>query len=133
MLESFSKGYYRAKMEVQPFDDGPAIERGLYQLIDRRIYDTTTAPITMRLGLDAGPRFTPSTENAMPKDVIGVPESVLDEADIHPSDDNVNVFVLKPKAAYRFNQTMNPSAEYCYDNDGNCKNDDTSSHASWER
>jgi hypothetical protein len=126
MIESFSHGYYRAKMEVQPFDDGPAIERGLYQLIDRRIYDTTTAPITMRLGLDAGPRFTPTTENAMPKNVIGVPQSVLDEADIHPSDDNVNVFVLKPEAAYRFNQTMDASADYCYDADGNCTQSDKS-------
>jgi len=121
MLEHFSSGYYRASMQVQPFDEGPAIEKGLFDLINRRVYDTTTAPITMRLGLDKGPRFTPTAENAMPTDVIGIPQSLLEDAGIHPSDDNVNVFVLKPEAAYRFNQTMDASADYCYDEDGSCQ------------
>lgn len=118
MLEQFSGGYYRANMVVQQFAEGPAIERGLYDLIDRKVYDTTTAPITMRLGLDSGPRFTPVPENAMPTDVIGVPESILSEAGVHPADDSVNVFVLKPAQAYRFNQTMDQQADYCYDVEG---------------
>lgn len=128
MLQHFSSGYYRASMQVQPFDDGPAIERGLFDLISRRVYDTTDAPITMRLGLNKGPRFTPEPENAMPTDVIGIPEQILDNADVHPSDDNVNVFVLKPEAAYRFNQTMNPSGDYCYDEGGSCQSDESESY-----
>lgn len=129
MLEEFSSGYYRAQMSIQPVDRGPVIERGLYDLIARRIYDTTDAPVTMRLGLDAGPRFTPVAENGVPTDVIGLPESLLIEADVHPGDDNANVFLLKPSAAYRFNQTMDPSADYCYDEEGSCmKGNDNGSH-----
>lgn len=120
MLESFSGGYYRAQMEVQPYSDGPTIEQGLYSLINRRIYDTTSAPVTMRLGLDAGPKFTPAAENSMPRDVIGVPEELLQASGVYPADSNVNVFVLKPEAAYRFNQSMDPSSDYCYDEDGSC-------------
>jgi hypothetical protein len=60
----------------------------------------------------------------MPTDVIGIPQSLLEDADIHPSDDNVNVFVLKPEAAYRFNQSMDPSADYCYDEDGSCQSNE---------
>jgi hypothetical protein len=120
LLEQFSSGYYRAQMEVQPFEDGPSIEQGLYDIINRRVYDTTDAPVTMRLGLSGGPRFVPSAERSIPKDVIGVPESILKESDTHPADSNVNVFVLKPKAAYRFNKSMDPQAQYCYDENGNC-------------
>ena len=119
-FEQFSAGYYRAQMAVQPFDDGPAIERGLYDLINRKVYQETTAPITMRLSLDRGTRFTPAAENAMPPDVIGVPEQMLTDAGVHPADDNTSVFVLNPKQAYRFNQTMDPTADYCYDEHGNC-------------
>jgi hypothetical protein len=121
LLEKFSGGYYRAQMEVQPFENGPAIEQGLYDIINRRVYDTTDAPVTMRLGLNSGPRFVPSAERSMPKDVIGVPKSILDESNTHPADTNVNVFVLKPQAAYRFNKTMDPSGHYCYDEDGGCQ------------
>lgn len=118
MLEDFSGGYYRAQMSVQPVDRGPIIERGLYDIISRRIYDTTDAPVTMRLGLDAGPRFTPVAENGVPTDVIGLPDSVISDADVHPSDDNANVFLLKPAAAYRFNQSMDPASDYSYDESG---------------
>jgi len=113
-INEFSGGYYRAKMSVQPFEDGPSIEQGLYNLIEQKIYENTNAPITMRLGLNKGPRFTPSTEISMPQDVVGVPQSVLDNSDIHPSDDNVNVFILKPDAAYRFNKTMDASEQYYF-------------------
>lgn len=106
MIEEFSGGYYRAKMTVQPFDDGPSIERGLYDMIEHRIYGQTNAPITMRLGLDAGQMFSPEPEGAMPTDVIGVPTTLLDSMGLHPSAEDVNVFILKPKHAYRLTQQM---------------------------
>lgn len=120
MLEEFSAGYFRAKMSVQPVDRGPVIERGLYELINRDIYHTTDAPITMRLGLNSGPRFTPTAENGVPTNVLGVPQGLLDESGVHPGQERTNVFVLKPKNAYQFNQTMDAAANYCYDEQGGC-------------
>jgi hypothetical protein len=104
MIEEFSGGYYRTQMTVQPFDDGPAIEKGLYDLINRRMYSNTDAPVTMRLQMDSGLRFTPSAEGAMPTDVIGVPTDLLDKIGVHPASENINVFILKPKHAYLFHQ-----------------------------
>jgi len=105
MIEDFSGGYYRAQMTVQPLERGPSIERGLYDLINRKIYSNTDAPVTMRLSLSGGPRFAPETENGMPTDVIGIPTEILDEAGVHPSTENTSIFILKPKHAYRFYQT----------------------------
>lgn len=104
MIEDFSGGYYRAIMTVQPLERGPSIERGLYDLINRRIYSNTDAPVTMRLTLDEGTRFTPDVENAMPTDVIGMPTSMLDDVNVHPSAERTSVFILKPKHAYFFHQ-----------------------------
>ena len=104
MIQEFSGGYYRAEMTVQPLDRGPCIERGLYDLINRKIYSNTDAPVTMRVTLDAGPKFSPSTENGMPTDVIGLPTNMLDKLGVHPSSENINVFILKPKHAYNLYQ-----------------------------
>lgn len=104
MIEDFSGGYYRATMTVQPYEDGPCIERGLYDLINRKIYSSTDAPVTMRLTVDGGPRFMPETENAMPTDAIGMPTDMLDDAGVHPSAQDISVFILKPKHAYLFHQ-----------------------------
>lgn len=100
MIEDFSGGYYRATMTVQPVEDGPCIERGLYDLIDQRLYKNTDAPVTMRLRLDGGPSFLPHGEGAMPTDVVGVPVNMLDEMGVHPSAENVSTFILKPEYAY---------------------------------
>lgn len=120
MLNEFSDGYYRAQMNIQEVERGPVIERGLYELIARRIYDTTNAPITMRLGMDRGTRFTPVAENGVPTDVLGLPAPLIDESGVHPGTDAANVFVLKPAHAYRFHQTMDAQANYCYSEDGDC-------------
>lgn len=106
MLEEFSGGYYRAEMTVQPLDRGPTIERGLYDLINREIYTQTDAPVTMRIGLDAGPTFQPDAENGVPTDVLAAPTELLDQAGIHPSAENVSVFIYKPHAAYLFSEQM---------------------------
>ena len=91
-------------MTVQPFEDGPAIEQGLYDLLNRKLYSNTDAPVTMRLELDTGGQFVPQAEGAMPTDVIGMPTDILDSMGIHPSAEDVSVFILKPKNAYQFHQ-----------------------------
>jgi hypothetical protein len=116
MIEDFSGGYYRAEMTVQPLESGPSIERGLYDLISRKIYTNTDAPVTMRLTLDGGPRFMPHTEGAMPTDVIGMPTDMLDDVGIHPSAEDISVFILKPKHAYLFHQVDDLDEEDLYQN-----------------
>lgn len=106
MLEEFSGGYYRAEMTIQPLDRGPTIEQGLYDLINRKIYTQTDAPVTMRIGLDAGPTFQPEAENGVPTDVLAMPTELLDEAGVHPSAESVSVFIYKPHAAYLFSEKM---------------------------
>lgn len=103
ILEEFSGGYYRAEMTVQPFDEGPTIERGLYDLLNRELYAQTDAPVTMRVGLDAGPSFRPRAENAVPTDVLAAPKELLEESGVHPSAEDVSVFIYKPEAAYMLN------------------------------
>lgn len=105
-IEKFSGGYYRAEMTVQPLDDGPSIERGLYDLLDRRIYQNTDTPVMMRASLDVGPRFVPSVDTAMPTDVIGLPTHLLDEVGIHPSAQDVSIFILTPKHAHMLSQQV---------------------------
>jgi hypothetical protein len=102
-IEDFSNGYYKADMSVQPYSDGPTIEQGLYDYIARKVYYKTDAPVTMRVGLNAGPMFSPSAESGIPTNVLGLPLSDIEDSSIHPSDDNVAVFVLKPEFAYLFN------------------------------
>lgn len=105
MIQEFSGGYYRAEMTVQPLEDGPAIEQGLYDFIDRKIYHKTDAPLTIRVGLDGGTHIRPSSENAMPTDVLAMPPELCDKVGVHPSAEDVGVFILKPAHAYLFNSS----------------------------
>jgi len=105
MIEDFSGGYYRTEMTVQPLEHGPAIERGLYDFINREFYYKTDAPITMRVGLKEETHVQPSAEGAMPTDVLALPTELCDEMSVHPSAESVSVFVLKPAHAYLFSQT----------------------------
>jgi len=104
MIEDFSGGYYRTKMTIQPYKQGPTIERGLYDFINREFYCQTDAPITMRIGLSEGVHFRPTSEAAMPTDVLGLPEKFCDKIGVHPSAEEMSVFVLKPAHAYLFGQ-----------------------------
>lgn len=104
MIEDFSGGYYRIEMTVQPFADGPAIEQGLFDFINRKFYYQTDAPITMRVGLDGGSHFRPMSQSAMPTDVLGLPEELCKKIGVHPSAEDVNVLILKPAHAYLFGQ-----------------------------
>lgn len=103
-LDEFSGGYYRTEMNVQPYEDGPVIEHGLYNMIDKRVYAQTDAPIMMRVGLDASPYFTISSEAAVPTDVLALPRSWMDDMDID-SRGMHNVFVLKPEHSYVLGQS----------------------------
>lgn len=105
MIEDFSGGYYRTEMTVQPVADGPSIERGLYDFINREFYYKTDAPITMRVGLKQETHFQPDAEGGMPTDVLGLPKQLCDEMGVHPSAESISVFVLKPAHAYLFSQT----------------------------
>lgn len=106
MIEEFSGGYYRVTMDVQPVESGPAIERGLYDFINREFYYKTDAPITMRVGMDEGMHFQPSAEGAMPTDVLALPQSLCDTMGVHPSAEKVSVYLLKPAHAYLFGQSQ---------------------------
>lgn len=111
-IREFSNGYYKAEMSVQPYEDGPAIEQGLYDFINRKFYYATDAPVTMRVGLDGGPMFAPSAESSIPTNVVGLPIAELDKSNVHPSADNVAVFILKPEFAYMFNQAETIGKEF---------------------
>ncbi len=97
MIKDFSNGYYAATMTIQPLSSGPSIEKGLYDIIDSRFYEDTDTPVTMRLGLDSdGTHFRPEPEGAMPTNVLGLPQSMLDQMKVHPSAEDVTVLILKP-------------------------------------
>jgi hypothetical protein len=89
MIEDFSGGYYRATMDVQEYSDGPVIEQTLYSFINDELHSDEDAPVMMRTGLDAGAVFEVNAESAVPRDVLALPEHLLDESG------ETNVFVLK--------------------------------------
>ena len=106
-LKNFSKNYWLAEMEVQPYKEGPVIERGLYDIIDSKIYKRTDAPITMTLGFSGGPTFEPQAESAVPTDVLALPQEMMDQVDVKASE-KVTVFIYKPRAAYLYNREVVP-------------------------
>jgi len=89
MIEDFSGGYYRKVMDVQEYDDGPVIERELYDFIHSEVYTDPTAPVMMRIGLDPGKVFSVDSETVMPRDVLAVPPHLANETG------ETNVFILK--------------------------------------
>ena len=105
-LEEFSGGYYRTEMMVQPYEDGPVIENGLYDLIDKTIYARTNAPITLRIGLAGSPYFKVGCESAIPTDVLAIPRKWMDDIQLHEEYKTHSVFVLKPEYSYLVNQSI---------------------------
>lgn len=110
-MEDFSGGYYRAKMRVHAYEDGPIIESGLYDYIDRKIYARTNAPVTMRVGLQHGPYFTVGSEVAVPPDVLAIPEKWIEDMNIS-NEETSNVFLLKPSHSYIINQSIQLSERF---------------------
>lgn len=89
MIEDFSAGYYRAVMDIQEYDDGPAIQKSLYDFINRELYLDSTTPVMMRVGLDAGVTFEVDAEGAIPRDVLALPPELCSDTG------ESNIFVLK--------------------------------------
>lgn len=99
-VEDFSAGYWRATtLEVQSHSEYPVIEKGLYDIIDNRLYQGAGARPTFKIGLDRGSVFSPRPEAAVPTDVIGVPPELMGpEVDSDVSEREV--FILKPDNAH---------------------------------
>lgn len=93
MIQEFSSAYYQTSLNVEPYSNGPVIERSLYDFIKRNFYLDTSSPVIMRLGLDAGERFVVEAEAAVPQDVLALPEDIIErcQSDI--------VYMLKSKRA----------------------------------
>ena len=91
---------------VQPYDDGPVIETGLYDLIDNSVYARTNAPITLRIGLAGSPYFKVGCEAAIPTDVLAIPRKWMDDIQLHDEHSMQSIFVLKPGYSYLVNQSM---------------------------
>lgn len=93
MIREFSGGYYHTQMNVQEYDDGPVIERGLYDFINKKLYLDESVPVMMRVGLDAGPTFTVDAEGAVPRDVLALPQELATDTG------RASVFILKGEHA----------------------------------
>lgn len=92
MIQDFSNGYYRASMNVLEYEDGPVIERGLYDFIDRELYDSPIS-VMVRLGMSESTRFAVSAERSIPREVIGIPSELVTHEGVQ------NVFFLKEEHA----------------------------------
>lgn len=93
MIEEFSSGYYWTTMHVQEYEHGPVIEQGLYDFINYKLYTEQDVPVMMRVGLDGDELFNVQAEGAIPRDVLALPEEMIDEQG------KKNVFVLKSEYA----------------------------------
>ena len=89
MIEDWSGGYYRSRMRVTPYEDGPVIAQDVYNFINEELFVDSSAPVMMRLGLDAGELFDVKAENGIPRDLLALPEELFETTG--PK----NVFVLK--------------------------------------
>lgn len=103
-LRDFSGGYYSLDMQVQPYSDGPVIDAELYDFIDREVYSSTNAPITMKLSMDNGEYFNVGAENGVPPSVLALPEPWVDNFDVDEDGRATTVFVLKPSHSYLMHQ-----------------------------
>lgn len=110
-IESFSSGYYAASMQVEPYQQGPAVSCEFFEFINREYYSETSSDPMFRLDMDGSPYFTTSCEYSIPKDVIGVPEEWFRDSYAERSYDEQMVFILKPSYAHLMDGAIN-SGEY---------------------
>lgn len=89
-VEEFSAGYYKTNLETMQYAQGPSIESDTYDMLLSNIYQGTGEYPTMKLGLGAGRTFQPSSESAIPKDIVALPESY--------NTSDRNIFLVKPDA-----------------------------------
>lgn len=103
-LEDFSGGYYSLDMHIQPYSEGPVIASTVYDYINREVYSSTDAPVTMKLSLDNGAYFNVGAENAVPSDVLAVPKPWVEQMGVNEDGRVKKVFVLKPGHSYLMHQ-----------------------------
>jgi len=103
-IEDFSSGYYRLRMLVVPYENGPAIESETYDYINREFYAQTDAPPLFRLGLDGNPYFSVDAEFSIPQDRIGIPHSWFGDNTMGDTYEEVDVFLMKAGHAYLLDQ-----------------------------
>jgi len=102
VFEAFSAGYYQGEMVVEQFEEGPAIERELYEYICDRLYHKTETDVMMQLSLSCGPKFCPKAKNAMPTEVLGLPKQMFDAAKDLGAGDKTSVYIVRPLYAEMF-------------------------------
>lgn len=106
-MEPFSAGYYQVVMTIQPYEDGPVIERQLHRYIDESVYAQTDAPVTVRVGMEAGrPYFPVSGDPGLPTDVLALPTRWIDDMNLDEPASPQGVFILHPDYSFVVNSNM---------------------------
>ena len=100
VLEDFSGGYYRAEMVVQPYEGGPAIEKSLYNFIEREFYQDVDMRPVFKFNLNGGRYFKPECESGVPPDVLAIPEEWFDDFGVKDEHGSTSVFIVKPNQSH---------------------------------
>lgn len=106
-IQEFSGGYYSVEMDIQSYEDGPVIDRKLYDEINCGIYQNTDTPITMKTSMDNGIYFSVSPENGVPPFVLALPEKWVDNLDVLDDGRTERIYLVKPSYAYMLQQNVN--------------------------
>lgn len=106
-LENFSSGYYRASMQVEPYDGGPSISCDTFEQLNREYYGGTDSEPMFRLDIDGSPYFTTSCEYSIPHNVLGIPSDWFQDTSAERQYTEVPVYILKPQYAYLLDDAMN--------------------------
>lgn len=105
-LTDYSSGYYSLNLRVTPFEDGPTIDRHLYQYIDEKVYANTDAPVWMRASFQPSPYFRIHGEEPMPADLIGLPPEWMEDLDVDNDNEYHTFFLCKPAHAHFVSQSV---------------------------
>lgn len=111
-VENFSAGYLKTDMKVVPYEDGPIMESGAYDYINRQFYYRTNVPPIFRLGLNGEPYFEMSAEYSIPADRIGIPSEWMSDNLIADEFRTMPVFILKPDYAYLLRESERLEREF---------------------
>jgi hypothetical protein len=106
-LEPFSGGYYGARFQVQPYDDGPVIEQSLFDYVESSLYQQTDSPPWARVGMSESPYFQLDGEPGVPGDVLGLPEEFIQEYEVLDNGHTHWVLLVKPGYAFMLSASEN--------------------------
>jgi len=103
VFERFSEGYYLGRLYLAESDSGePKMCRRQHERVNRELYasgegvERTDLPLVMKVGRR---HVAVAGEDDVPADTLAVPESVLDDADVHHPPDLREVFLAKADRA----------------------------------